>query len=133
MCGGMYYYVGMSKHKIAIIEDDAMIGQMYRTKFEMEGFQVEIAGDGKSGIELVKDYAPDVVLLDVRMPVMNGDDALREIRKHEWGKKVPVLVLTNTGKEEFSGAFKALDIVDFVVKADCTPKDVVAKVKKILG
>ena len=122
----------MSKYKVAIIEDDAVISQMYRMKFEAEGFLVQVAGDGETGIELVKEYAPDIVLLDVRMPKMNGDEALREIRKQPWGKKVPVMVLTNTGKEEFLGAFKPLDIADFVIKADFTPKEVVLRVKKIL-
>ena len=129
----LYYYGGMSKLKIAIIEDDSVISQMYRMKLELEGFDVQVAGDGEAGIGLVKEYTPDAVLLDVRMPKMNGDKALVEIRKHSWGKNVPVLVLTNTGKEEFLSAFKPLDIVDFVIKADCTPKDVVAKVKEILG
>ena len=129
---GMYYHVDMSKSKVAIIEDDSVISQMYRTKFEMEGFDVEVAGDGAVGIELVKEFKPDIVLLDVRMPNMSGDEALREIRRYEWGKKVPVLVLTNTGKDEFYAAFKSLDIVDFIIKADCTPKDVVAKVKEVL-
>jgi len=94
---------------------------------------VQVAGDGEAGVELVREFEPDIVLLDVRMPKMNGDEALREIRKHDWGKKVPVLVLTNTGKEEFSALFQPLDIVDFVIKADCTPKEVVAQVKEVLG
>jgi len=123
----------MSRKKVAIVEDDSVISQMYRTKFEMEGFDVQVAGDGETGVELVREFEPDIVLLDVRMPKMNGDEALREIRKHGWGEKVPVLVLTNTGKEEFSTLFKPLDIVDFVIKADCTPKEVAAKVKEILG
>ena len=128
----VYYYVGMKKNKVAIIEDDSVISQMYRTKFELEGFDVEIAGDGEVGIELVKEFTPDIVLLDVRMPKMSGDEALKEIRKHSWGKDVPVLVLTNTGKDESLAAFKPLGIVDFIIKADYTPKDVVAKVKEVL-
>ena len=123
----------MNKLKVAIVEDDSIISQMYRTKFELEGFEVEVAGDGEAGVALVREFAPDIVLLDVKMPNMNGDEALVEIRKHAWGKDVPVVVLTNTGKEEFSAVFKPLGIEDFVIKADCTPKDVVAKVKEVLG
>ena len=122
----------MAKHKVAIIEDDSIISQMYRMKFEMEGFDVEVAENGEVGIELVRDFTPDIILLDVRMPKMNGDAALKEIRKHPWGKNVSVLVLTNTGKDEFSSAFEPLGIIDFVIKADCTPKDVVAKIKATL-
>ncbi|GHU79181.1 hypothetical protein FACS1894191_1410 [Clostridia bacterium] len=123
----------MSKKKVAIVEDDLTISQMYRMKLEMEGFEVQVAGDGEQGVILVQSFKPDVVLLDVRMPKMNGDEALVLIRKEEWGKKIPVLVLTNTGREEFLPVFKPLDIVDFIVKAESTPKDVVLRVNEIVG
>jgi len=122
----------MSKQKIAIIEDDPIINQMYRTKFEMEGFDVEIAEDGQLGIQLVEDFKPDIVLLDIKMPKLNGDKTLKEIRKHAWGKNIPVLVLTNAGKDEYLSDFESLNVTDFIIKADCTPKDVVAKVKAAL-
>jgi CheY-like chemotaxis protein len=123
----------MSKVKVAIIEDDSVISQMYRMKLEMEGFDVQVAGDGVAGIELAKNFAPDIILLDVRMPRMNGDQALAEIRKYPWGKDIPVVVLTNTGRDEFLNAFNPLDIVDFIVKAESTPKDVVALIEKTVG
>jgi len=122
----------MHKQKIAIIEDDPMISQMYRIKFEMEDFDVEIAEDGQLGIQLVEDFKPDIVLLDIKMPKLSGDKALKEIRKHSWGKDIPVLVLTNAGKDEYLSDFEPLHVIDFIIKADCTPKDVVAKVKDAL-
>ena len=66
--------------KIAIIEDDQAISQMYRIKFESEGYQVETAPDGKVGLELIKEMQPDIVLLDIMMPEMNGDEVLQKIR-----------------------------------------------------
>lgn len=122
-----------NKIKVAIIEDDSVISQMYRMKLEMEGFEVQVANDGAEGVELAKSFAPDIILLDVRMPKMNGDEALAEIRRYSWGKKIPVVVLTNTGRDEFLNAFNPLDIVDFIVKAESTPKDVVALIKKSVG
>ena len=72
--------------KIAIIEDDSVIAQMYRMKFEADGFEVQIADNGRDGVTLVEQFSPDVVLLDMQMPIMNGDEALKQIRKKDWGK-----------------------------------------------
>lgn len=118
---------------IAIIEDDQTISQMYRMKFEAEGFEVQTAGNGKLGVALVEKFRPDVILLDLRMPEMNGAEALAEIRKKTWGKHVPVLVLTNVGEEEAPKSLKALGVRDYIVKADLTPRQVVEKVKEALA
>lgn len=119
--------------KIAIIEDDIVISQMYRMKFEAEGFEVQTADNGRTGVELAEKMHPDIILLDIRMPEMNGDEALKEIRKAPWGKHVPVLVLTNLGEEEAPGTLKALGIHSYIVKADFTPRQVVQRVKQALA
>lgn len=118
--------------KIAIIEDDQTINQMYRMKFEMEGFDVRIAENGKIGTELVKEFNPDIVLLDVKMPEMDGAEALAIIRSNDWGKDIPVVVLTNLGEEEAPKEMKKLNIKSYIVKANSTPRQVVAQVKSIL-
>ena len=119
--------------KIAIIEDDSVINQMYRMKFEADGFDVQVADNGKSGIELVKSYQPDIILLDLQMPEMNGDAALAHIRSQEWGKHVPVIILTNLGIEEAPKSLKDLDVKSYVVKAEMTPSQVVSRVKEVLA
>ncbi|MEO5499782.1 MAG: response regulator [Candidatus Saccharimonadales bacterium] len=119
--------------KIAIIEDDSVISQMYRMKFEADGFEVQVANNGKDGVVLVKEFVPDMVLLDMQMPVMNGDEALRQIRKTDWGKTVPVMVLTNLGEEEAPKDIRSLGIESYIVKADLTPRQVVDRVKSSLG
>ena len=119
--------------KIAIIEDDSVISQMYRMKFESDGFDVQVANNGKDGVDLVREFKPDMVLLDISMPVMNGDVALKSIRKEEWGKTVPVMVLTNLGEEEAPKDIRSLGIESYIVKADLTPRQVVARVKQALG
>lgn len=118
--------------KIAIIEDDPVISQMYRMKFEADGFEVYMADDGKRGVEIVKSVKPDIILLDLQMPVMNGVEALTEIRSQPWGKDIPVLILTNLGEEEAPSEIKSLDITSYIVKAALTPKQVVARVKQAL-
>lgn len=118
--------------KIAIIEDDSVINQMYRMKFEADGFEVQVADNGKSGIELVEKYQPDIILLDLQMPEMNGDQALARIRAKDWGKSIPVIILTNLGAEESPKALKDLNIHSYIVKAEFTPSQVVARVKEVL-
>jgi DNA-binding response OmpR family regulator len=119
--------------KIAIIEDDPVIGQMYRMKFEADGFDVQIATNGKIGVDLVKDFSPDIILLDLQMPEMNGTEALEIIRKNAWGKTIPVIVLTNMGEEESPNSLKSLGIHSFIVKANLTPRQVVERVKQALN
>lgn len=122
----------MSAARIAIIEDDAVISQMYRMKFEAEGFEVQMAANGRIGVELVEKMRPDIMLLDIRMPEMDGAQALTEIRKHEWGRNIPVLILTNVGEEEAPNELKDLNVLSYIVKADLTPSQVVKHVKEAL-
>lgn len=119
--------------KIAIIEDDPVINQMYRMKFEADGFEVQLADNGKRGVAMVEEMKPDLILLDLKMPNMDGAEALAEIRKHDWGKTIPVIVLTNLGEEEAPKSLKSLGIHSYIVKADLTPSQVVARVKEALG
>ena len=119
--------------KIAIIEDDSAIHQMYRMKFESEGFDVQLASDGRAGIELVKKFKPDLILLDLQMPEVDGLTALKEIRTHDWGMEIPVIILTNLGEEESPKEIKQYSISGYIVKADLTPRQVVARVKEVLG
>jgi len=118
--------------KIAIIEDDPVISQMYRMKFEADGFETQLALDGKQGVALVESFSPDLVLLDLQMPVMNGDEALAIIRKSTWGKTVPVIILTNVGIEESPKSLKSLGVHSYIVKANLTPRQVVQQVKEAL-
>lgn len=119
--------------KIAIIEDDQVISQMYRMKFEANGFEVELADNGKRGVAMVEEMKPDLILLDLQMPNMNGAEALEKIREHNWGKSIPVIVLTNLGEEEAPKSLKDLGIHSYIVKADFTPSQVVSHVKEALG
>ena len=119
--------------KIAIIEDDAVISQMYRMKFEADGFEVQVASNGKRGAALVEAYSPDMILLDLQMPEMDGVEALRIIRNNDWGKNIPVIILTNLGEEESPKEIRSLGIHSYIVKANLTPKQVVQRVKGALN
>lgn len=119
--------------KIAIIEDDQAISQMYRLKFESEGFEVETAGNGKLGFELAESMRPDIILLDLMMPEMNGDEMLEQLRATDWGKQTKVIILTNMGEQEAPERVKNLDVRRFIVKAEMTPRQVAEMVKAELA
>jgi DNA-binding response OmpR family regulator len=119
--------------KIAIIEDDAVISQMYRMKFEADGFDVQLANNGVRGVALAEAFSPDIILMDLQMPEMGGAEALTIIRKAPWGKDVPVIILTNLGEEEAPKEIRGLGIHSYIVKADLTPRQVVGRVKEALG
>jgi len=119
--------------KIAIVEDDQAISQMYRFKFEAEGYTVETAENGKLGLELAEKMKPDVILLDLMMPEMNGDEMLAALRKTDWGKAIKVIILTNMGEQEVPEAVKSLGVSAVILKADMTPRQVADLVKKQLG
>lgn len=125
----------MTKHtvKIAIIEDDQAISQMYRIKFEAEGYQVETAENGKLGLALTEEMKPDIVLLDLMMPEMNGDEMLQKLRATDWGRDIKVIVLTNMGEQEAPEVIKTLNVRRFIVKAEMTPRQVAEMVKKELA
>ena len=117
--------------KIAIIEDNTVINQMYRMKFEADGFDVRMAGNGKIGVELVKTFKPDIILLDIQMPEMDGAEALKHIRADSHSKDTPVIILTNLGEEEAPSEMRSLGISSYIVKANNTPRQVVTHVKEM--
>lgn len=119
--------------KIAIIEDDQAISQMYRLKFEAEGYETETAENGKVGLELAEKMQPDIILLDLMMPEMTGDQMLAKLRATPWGKNIKVIILTNMGEQEVPQSVKELGVVDVILKADMTPRQVAELVKKQLA
>ena len=119
--------------KIAIIEDDQAIAQMYRIKFEAEGYEVETADNGVLGLALIEKKLPDIVLLDLMMPEMNGDEVLKQMRASSWGKHIKVIILTNIGKQEAPKVVQNLEVSAFIVKADMTPRQVAEIVKRTLN
>lgn len=119
--------------KIAIIEDDQAISQMYRFKFEAEGYTVQTAGNGRLGLELSEGMKPDIILLDLMMPEMNGDQMLEQLRNTPWGKDIKVIVLTNVGEQEIPPRVRELGVSGVILKANMTPRQVAELVKKQLA
>jgi DNA-binding response OmpR family regulator len=118
---------------VAILEDEPTISQMYRFKLEKEGFTVEIAENGVLGLKLIESMHPDIILLDIMMPLLSGDKVLEKIRAKPWGKDIKVIILTNMGDQEIPPLFKELGVSDVIVKADLTPGQVADLVMENLG
>ena len=119
--------------KILIIEDDPFLLEIYTSKFEEAGFDVNTAKNGELALSAIKEAVPDVILLDIVMPKMDGYELLRELKKEKLDKKMKIVLLTNLGqKEEVEKGLK-LGADDYVIKAHFTPTEVVAKVKSLLG
>ncbi len=119
--------------KIAIVEDDQAISQMYRFKFEAEGYDVETAENGKLGLKLAEKMKPNIILLDIMMPEMTGDEMLKLMRQTSWGKNIKVIVLTNTGEQELPAGLKDLGVSATILKANMTPRQVAELVKQQLS
>jgi DNA-binding response OmpR family regulator len=105
---------------------------MYRMKFEADGFEVQLANNGKRGVAMAEAFLPDLILMDLQMPEMGGAEALEALRKTDWGKTIPVIILTNLGEEESPKQIRSLGIHSYIVKANLTPRQVVGRVKEAL-
>ena len=124
---------GRIPYKIAIVEDEQPIQFMYKLKLEREGFTVATASNGKEGLRLARTFRPDLILLDLRMPEMSGDEMLARLRQTDWGCGIRVIALTNISKNEAPQALRFLDVDRYIVKAHFTPSQVVAIVYEVLG
>lgn len=118
---------------IVIVEDETAIATMYKYKLELAGYVVHMAHNGYDGLLLAKKHAPDLLLVDVRMPLMSGDEMLEAMRATEWGSRPRVIVLTNISKAEAPANLRFLNIDRYVVKAHHTPQQVLEIVQEILG
>jgi len=119
--------------KVLIIEDDQIVAHIYRNKFIVEGFQVEVAYTGEAGLELINSYRPDAVLLDLVLPKISGVELLNAVRAESQFKTLPLIVfsntyLTNLVQEAWkAGATKCLS------KSNCTPRHMLDAVRAALG
>lgn len=103
--------------------------EVLRNKFILEKFDVLESADGKVGLETALSKHPDLILLDIVMPVMDGMSMLKELRQDEWGKDVPVILLTNLSDEKKVAEAMQHNVFDYLVKADWNIGDVVKKVR----
>jgi len=118
------------KKTILLAEDDTMISSMYKTKFEQANFNVLTADNGADGLDLALENKPDLILLDIIMPQLDGFAVLERLKMSSKTKNIPVFLLTNLGTEEDIQKGQELGAKDYLVKANLTPAEVLDKVKK---
>jgi len=121
-----------SEIKVLIVEDDVYISEMYKIKFESENYKIVVTDNGSEIIKIVEKEKPDIILLDIVMPVMDGFDVLKIIKSNKKFNNVPVVMLTNLSQKESIERVFELGAKSYIVKSHFTPSEVVKKVKDIL-
>jgi len=122
----------MAKVKVLLIEDDITLSKMYEKKFKTEGYETMTAYDGLDGLEKATKEKPDMVVLDVMLPKLDGLAVFKKMRSNPATFKIPVLLLTNFDQEDaVFEAFK-LGALDYLIKSEVTPQKVVTKVESLL-
>lgn len=121
-------------YTVLIIEDDQVLREMYKDKMERSGYKVLIANDGEEGLKVALQNHPDLILLDLMMPKMDGTSMMEKLREDTWGKNVPIIILTNLNVDG--------DLLNNVIKdhpAYCmmkvgvTPEEILIKSQEVLA
>jgi CheY-like chemotaxis protein len=119
--------------KILLVEDEEIIIDLLRKKLEKEGYQMEIARDGEEGLEKMRKERFDLILLDIIMPKMGGFEVMEEMKEDEELKKIPVIVISNSGQPVELDRAQKLGAKDWLIKTEFDPQEVLEKVKKQIG
>jgi DNA-binding response OmpR family regulator len=120
----------MAKLKILLIEDEEALVEVLSTKLDREGYEVKVGFDGEEGFSMIKDFEPDIILLDIVMPKMDGYDVLEKMR--EEGIKIPVIIISNSGQPVEIEKTRQLGAVDHLVKTQFNPADVVIMIERYM-
>lgn len=118
--------------KILLVEDDTFLIGMYVSKLELEHFQTLVATNGLQGWEMAKQNKPDLILLDIILPEMDGFEMLTELKRNPETRAIPVILLTNLGQKKDIEHGLALGASDYLVKAHFMPSEVIEKIKKVI-
>ena len=122
------------KKILLIIEDDLVLARMYQTLLQNHGYDVKTAADGETGLKKALDIHPDLILLDIRMPKMDGMTVMRHLREDNWGKTAPIIILTNLDltDDRLTGVVKDQPSY-YLIKSNNPPDQVLEKVNEILS
>ncbi len=123
----------IKQKKVLIVDDEPTLGEILAAKLDEAGFETILARDGNEGLEMALAQKPDLILLDIVMPKMDGITMLRELRQNEWGKTAAVIMLSNLNTAEAVERSLAEGVYDYLVKVDYSLDDLAAIVKKKLA
>ena len=119
--------------KILVVEDEQILAEMYKDKFEKEGFEIVLARDGKIGIEIMKKEKPALVLLDILLPNENGIEFLKKQAKDPEISSIPVIVFSNFDDPETKKETLSLGAKEYLIKSNHNPKEIVEQIKKYIS
>jgi len=117
--------------KVLIVEDEDALASVLLAKFKLEKFEVQVAVNGEEGLEKIKAWQPDLILLDIIMPKMNGYEVMENLQKND--NKIPIIIISNSGQDVELEKIKKLGAIDYIIKTQINPEEVVAKVKNVLN
>jgi len=120
------------KKKILIAEDDSFISEIYKTNLENAGFEIIIAENGPEAVNIPKEIKPNLILLDLLLPVLNGFEILEKLKKNPETSNIPVIILSNLSQKEDIEKAKSLGAIDYIVKSETSSKEIVKRLKEIL-
>lgn len=120
------------KKTILLVEDDAFVSDIYQTKISSEGYEVVLAENGLEAMKKLENIIPDLILLDIVMPYMDGMETLQKIKAEERLKKIPIILLTNLSDKEKIEEAMGAGADDFLIKSHFTPSEVISKVNMLL-
>lgn len=123
----------VQKSVLLLIEDDDLLVRMYQDKFTQDGYKVGVALNGEEGLTKLKEEKPDLVLLDIMMPKMNGFEFLKNIKADTDSKNIPVILLTNLSGQGDAKKGLEMGAVAYLIKSNFTPDQIVSKIKEILA
>ncbi len=118
--------------KILVVEDDKFLRELISQKLTKEGYNVIEAMDGKQGIESIRTEKPDLVLLDLILPVIDGFEVLSQAKSDPSLSQIPIIILSNLGQKEDIEKGLKIGAADYLIKAHFTPNEIIDKVKNIL-
>ena len=121
-----------SSKKIIIVEDNMSLAEIYKTRLELLGYTCFVAYNGITGLYFIQKEIPDLVLLDIMIPDIAGDQVLATIRKSDWGRNIPVYVISNLNESEAPAGLRQLGIAGYSVKATMTDDQIDHIVDSIL-
>ena len=119
--------------KVLLVEDDPLVYRLYQKLFKLENFEIETAENGQIGLDKLKTFHPDIILLDVMMKTMNGLDMLTKLKADKATADIPVVVLTNVADMRITQLASEHGAVTVLIKSQSEPADVVGMVKGVLA
>lgn len=121
------------KVRVLLVEDDVFLASIYQKKFEMEGYKISVAEDGEKGLADAKKKKPDIILLDILLPKLDGFAVLEQLKADASTKNIPVVLLTNLGQKDDVEKGLEAGAADYLIKAHFKPSEIIDKVKQVLG